>query len=234
MATPLLLIHGSWLGSWCWDHLIPHLKRPTYTINLPGHHDGRALQSIDFATYILAIQDKLNEIAEPVILVGHSSAGTWISQMAENSPSQIKKIIYLAAHMPQNGESLLDLAKQINRKCEPFFTIDSDRCAFILIKDLIKPCLCQNISDEMYHVVQNRICPEPFIPMSSKVSLTKDNFGQMPKAYIECTQDVAVPIEAQRMMHAKTNCEVYSLDSDHCPFWSCPEDLAHILNKISD
>ena len=52
-----------------------------------------------------------------------------------------------------------------------------------------------------------------------------------PRAYIECTDDNALPLKMQRKMQAALPCDpVITMDSDHSPFLSAPADLtAHLI-----
>ena len=55
----------------------------------------------------------------------------------------------------------------------------------------------------------------------------------MPRAYIECLRDRAIPLELQRLMVAALPCLVSSLDTDHSPFYSAPEALCEQLASIA-
>jgi hypothetical protein len=55
----------------------------------------------------------------------------------------------------------------------------------------------------------------------------------VPRAYIECTQDNAVPLALQRLMQADQPCTpVFTLETDHSPFYSAPDQLAACLQQI--
>ncbi|MBK9492780.1 MAG: hypothetical protein IPO07_31380 [Haliscomenobacter sp.] len=41
-----------------------------------------------------------------------SMAGVVVSQVAENIPDKISKLVYVSAYLPRNGEDLLSLSKQ--------------------------------------------------------------------------------------------------------------------------
>lgn len=43
--------------------------------------------------------------------------------------------------------------------------------------------------------------PKPSAPLSYALKVSDDNFGKIPKYYIECTEDRAIPIEVQRAMY---------------------------------
>ena len=58
------------------------------------------------AAYTKRVCETLDPQAEPVILVGHSMGGIVISRVAEEQPEKIAILVYLAAFLLQNGESL--------------------------------------------------------------------------------------------------------------------------------
>ena len=52
--------------------------------------------------------------------------------------------------------------------------------------------------------------------------------------YIECTEDRAIPNNAQHEMIAEfPGTQVHTLKSSHSPFYSQPDDLANILDGIA-
>jgi hypothetical protein len=54
----------------------------------------------------------------------------------------------------------------------------------------------------------------------------------VPRAYIKCLRDRAIPLQLQRLMVAATPCRVTSMDTDHAPFFSAPEDFCEPLSSI--
>lgn len=62
-----------------------------------------------------------------VILVGHSMAGVIISQVAENMPNKIDKLIYVSAYLPKNGEDVSSITnKFLNNKPIEVFEFNKD------------------------------------------------------------------------------------------------------------
>ena len=58
--------------------------------------------------------------------------------------------------------------------------------------------------------------------------------GQVPKHYIECMYDAAIPLESQRAMQSHMAFRsVHTMDSDHSPFLSAPSALAEVVAKIA-
>jgi pimeloyl-ACP methyl ester carboxylesterase len=56
---------------------------------------------------------------------------------------------------------------------------------------------------------------------------------RIPRYYIKCERDRAIPIALQREMQKESPCrQKFSIDADHSPFFSAPDKLADILSRI--
>ena len=67
----------------------------------------------------------------------------------------------------------------------------------------------------------------------TKVHVTPERFGRLPRAYVECTEDRALSIDMQRDMIAKSPpVDVRSLSASHSPFLSMPDKLADALADL--
>ncbi len=127
----IVLIHGSWFGSWCFSPLIPLLAAKGITAiapDLPGHGLGaqfpasfsvRPLDQAAFATepsplanvtladYAAVVVQAVNGLAaagfSAITVLGHSMGGIPITVAAEMLPGSIAKLIYLSAFMPVTG-----------------------------------------------------------------------------------------------------------------------------------
>ena len=79
--------------------------------DLPGHgadkHRWRRFRSIFMDTVV----DAARSASEPVVLVGHSTAGAFVSRAAEQIPEAIAQLVYLTSYLPRSDESLASLAR---------------------------------------------------------------------------------------------------------------------------
>jgi hypothetical protein len=76
---------------------------------------------------------------------------------------------------------------------------------------------------------------EPIESGVAKLKLTDENFGSIPRYFIECTEDRAVTPFIQRKMYEETPCEkVYSMATSHSPFFSKPVELVDIFLEIAN
>ena len=71
---------------------------------------------------------------------------------------------------------------------------------------------------------------EPVESAITPLNLTEENYGRVPRVYIECTKDRAVSPFIQKKMYSEMECEkVYSMETSHSPFFSRPGELVEIL-----
>src|SRR4030095_7839302 len=113
MAT-FLLVPGAWLGGWCWRDVAPHLQAGGHTViaaTLTGLGERADLLRPDIraATPVADIVDALRPEQNDGTLVGHSYGGTVITAVAERASDRIRRLVYLDAAVPRDGESNNDV-----------------------------------------------------------------------------------------------------------------------------
>jgi len=231
----IVLVHGAWSDATAWQAVIPLLKAQGHeviAVNLPGHgSDETSFAGISLQTYVDAVKNAIGD-RKNVVLAGHSMAGIVISQVAEEIPGQIKELVYLAAYLPQNGESLLSLAKQdADSHIGKYLQIDQASGSANVAKEGVVDVFAADAPLQVGEYLANNIKPEPLAPLATPVTLTDGKFGGVKKVYIHTTDDHAVSFTLQKIM-VKNNGHVskeYSLPSSHTPFISMPDKLAAIL-----
>jgi len=234
-SATIVLVHGAWSDATAWQGVIPILEAQGHeviAVNLPGHgSDTTSFANISLQSYVDAVKNAIGD-RKNVVLVGHSMAGLVISQVAEEIPGQIKELVYLAAYLPQNGESLLSLAKQdADSHVGKYLQIDQATGSAKIAKDGVIDVFAADAPAQVGDYLTNNIKPEPLAPLVTPVTLTDAKFGSVKKVYIHTVNDHAVSFTFQKTM-VKTNGHVskeYSLQSSHTPFISMPDKLATIL-----
>lgn len=72
-------------------------------------------------------------------------------------------------------------------------------------------------------------------PFATPVHTTEERFGRVPRAYVVCSQDQAIPPALQWRMLAEFPCDtVTTLDISHSPFISAPELLTAHLDHVAN
>lgn len=234
-----ILIHGSWHSAWNWHKVKPLLEENGHTVfamDLPGMgRDKTPVQNATIETAVARICDIIDSVQGKVILVGHSKNGIMISQAAEYRPEKIEKLIYLAAYLVPNGKTQREYSMQDTQGVlKPYVTKHEETNSTTLGTDIYKEGLYHDCEDDITELAKVLLSHEPFATGITPLQLTGENFGRVPRYYIECTEDRAVTPFIQRKMYTETPCKkVYSLPTSHSPFFSKPGELVDILNEIS-
>lgn len=234
-----ILIHGSWHSAWNWHKVIPLLEKQGHraiAIDLPGMgRDKTPIREVKMKTTVEKICDLIDSIEDKVILVGHSKNGIMISQTAEYRPDKIEKLIYLAAYLIPNGKTQREYSIQdAEGVLKPYVTMYEELNAHTLRSEIYKEGLYADCDDDITELAKVVLSHEPVESGITPLQLTEENYGRIPRFYIECTDDRAVTPFIQRKMYTETPCEkVYSLPTSHSPFFSKPKELIDILCEIA-
>lgn len=122
--TTVVLVHGTWLGGWVWQRVVPGLEAAGHDVHapdLPGlaGDAGNAREDHGLAAHGAAIARYLddNDLTE-VVLVGHSYGGI-VAQLAAASSDRVARIVYLDAFLADEGESAFDLIPWLEDAFQP-------------------------------------------------------------------------------------------------------------------
>src|SRR4051794_12357442 len=99
----VVLVHGAWADASGFDREIAMLQARGFDAVAPAD----PLRSLASDSAYLA--SFLASITGPVVLVGHSYGGAVITDAATGNPN-VKALVYLDAFVPDEGETVLDLA----------------------------------------------------------------------------------------------------------------------------
>jgi pimeloyl-ACP methyl ester carboxylesterase len=233
-----VLVHGSWHGAWCWYKITPLLEQAGHKVlalDLPGHgRDWTPARDVSMQSYVDSVCKVLDTQREPVVLVGHSRGGIVISQAAEHRPEKIKTLVYLAAFLIPNGEAMLPTAlADTESLIVSNLAVNDEQGWHMLKEEAYQQALYADCSEEDVALARTLLTPEPNAPVATPLQTTNENFGRMPRVYIECLQDRGVSLGLQRKMYAAMPCQkVMSLNTSHSPFLSAPRELVSNLCSL--
>jgi pimeloyl-ACP methyl ester carboxylesterase len=232
-----ILVSGAWHAGWCWERLTPLLEARGHRAIAPDllgmGPDRTPLAEVGLARWADQVADLVSAQAEPVVLVGHSRSGIVISEVAERVPGAIHSLVYLAAMLIPSGDSMMTVLAPLLAGSENQMEIRPDGTS-VIPRDLVAPTFYNTTPADWAARAADQLTPEPMVVFATPLSLTSARFGAVRRAYIECTEDRAVPLALQRAMQAALPCDpVIALETDHSPFFSAPERLAEALEVIA-
>lgn len=235
-----ILIHGGWHGAWCWDKVIPMLRKAGHTViapDLPGHgRDTASIEDRPYERYVPRVCEILDAQTEPVVLVGHSSGGAIITTVAEERPDTIGVLVYLAAFLLPHGVAPPSIMHD-DRESLPgsSLIVDEERQTVTVKKECAKQVFYADCTDADAAWATSLLMPEPLIPRGvATLPTCETDIGHIPRVYIETLRDRALGPTTQKKMYTALPCQkVYSLPTSHSPFLSAPDQLATCLLEIS-
>jgi pimeloyl-ACP methyl ester carboxylesterase len=236
-----VLVHGAFGGAWSWEPVVAPLEAAGHTVetlDLPGGGDDRTpLEEITLDSCAARVCDVLASRPEHAVLVGYSMGGAVVTEAAGRCPDRIASLIFVAAFMPADGQSLLELTQlpegegdmiQANIVVEgdpPVATLP-DEAALAAIYNCCP-------SDAAADAVARRR-PQAVAVFATPVSVDEGRLASIPRSYVLTKQDNSIPPALQRRMIAEHPCEqVVELDADHCPQLSATDELVAALDELA-
>lgn len=111
-----VLVHGAWIGGWCWRPNAQALRKAGHEVFTPtltglGERSHLMNPGINLDTHIADIVNVIkHEELSDVVLVGHSYGGMVVTGVADALADKIRSLVYLDAFVPESGQALVDLA----------------------------------------------------------------------------------------------------------------------------
>ena len=166
------------------------------------------------------VNEILFEDLHDIILVGHSYGGMVITGVANRVPDRIKRLVYVDAFVPNDGESVMTILGK-----------GGDWIRSITKDDLIVPPWVKPDQPPPKDV------PQPLKTFTEPIVLKKETTRQVPATYIltvEKGKEAKDDDFYSQLLRAKERgWTVLQLTADHNPQWSAPENLVAMLDKIA-
>jgi pimeloyl-ACP methyl ester carboxylesterase len=106
-----VLVHGSWMGAWWWDDVAAALRRAGHAVHAPDLDAAPGTGPMEHAAEVAALLDE--HALRRVVLAGHSSGGLVIAAAADRCAGRVARLVYVAALVPGDGDSLFSLRPQV-------------------------------------------------------------------------------------------------------------------------
>jgi pimeloyl-ACP methyl ester carboxylesterase len=223
MTATLVLVHGAWHGSWCWEPLVEALRNvPVQMVDLPSVGEEQA-EFGDLYADAATVRSALAGIGGPTVVLGHSYGGAVITE-AVTADSGVAHLVYLCAFLLDEGESLLGAVGGV---APPWWDVRGDRVlvqtpAEVFYNDVSPELTARSVARVAAHSLAAFDQPQ-----------TNAGWKSVPSTYVIAEQDQAIPVFAQEAMAQRAG-EVLRMDTGHSPFLSQPEALAQLLRPILD
>jgi pimeloyl-ACP methyl ester carboxylesterase len=239
MNNTFLLIHGSWHGGWAWDSVARKLAEKGHCAHAPtlaGHGLVAKRHGIKHEDCVDSVVTYLeHEGLKDVVVVGHSFGGTVVQRVAQRVPGQLARLVFLDALVLDNGQCVFDnLPTEMVDTFNMLAAASSDN-TMMIPWEIWRDNFMQDAPESEARSVWERLSPEP-----NQVNLdTPDLSGfcslPMPRRFIRCRQDRALP---QEYFHPKMSArlgefKLLEMDGGHEVMFTRPAELVDKIIEAS-
>jgi pimeloyl-ACP methyl ester carboxylesterase len=232
-----VLVHGAFVSGWIWRPLAERLEELGHTVetpDLPGSgNDPTPVEDVSLDAYASRICELLDQDDEPAILVANSMGGIVISEAAARRPDRVKRLVYVAAFLPGDGQSLTDLTglpEGADDLVQKTIVVSGDPPVGTLPETTCQASN-QDCSREVMDWAVDRTGSQAILPLTQPVSLNPE-FERIPRTYVVCTRDRIVPPPLQRrLVRDRKVTDVVEMDAGHHPQLSKIDELAGVLHR---
>jgi pimeloyl-ACP methyl ester carboxylesterase len=234
-----VLVHGASHGAWCWDLLVPELKRlghEAVAFDLPGS-GARAGETATLSGYRDSVAEQL---VGDDILVGHSMGAAVAVVGADARPDLVRHITLLSGPLPVEGQCLSyqstspsvggstsDEAQESVSEENMKFTADGS--AFYWDRDGAHATFYNDCDDDLVDWAAEHLIPQSLAPVVEPISVPRFWAAALPRSYVLCLRDNAWPLRVGQLQARRMGVEPLVMDSSHSPFMSQPAELAQLL-----
>jgi pimeloyl-ACP methyl ester carboxylesterase len=218
MAKNVVLVHGLYADGSSWLEVIPHLQSAGLKVTAVQNPLMSIAEDAAATRRILALQDG------PTVLVGHSFAGTIISE-AGTDPI-VSALVYVAARAPDAGEDFGALAAKFPKapasagqvKANGFFWLSEEAFLKDFAGDL-EPARARAL-----YAVQG-----PGADALATGRTTAAAWRDKPCWYQVSTNDRTINPELERFLAKRMNATTIELASSHVSLLSHPQEIAELI-----
>jgi pimeloyl-ACP methyl ester carboxylesterase len=225
----LVLVHGSYFGSWSWSRVSPELERRGHRVTAVDLPIGD--RSAGAEAYAAAVIHDV-DWSDPVVLVGHSMAGLVLPVVAAQRP--VERMIFVASLLPRPGMSVNE--QRAMESIDPPAPAsaqwtDLGDGLWMVGPDTARELFFQDLDADDAAWALERIRPQAYRVMTEITPLLA--WPNVPSAYIVCRDDRASnPEWGRQAARDRLGVEALEIDGGHSPLLSRPAELAQLLDQI--
>jgi pimeloyl-ACP methyl ester carboxylesterase len=220
-----VIVHGAWGGSWAFRRVAELLEARGHAVYRPslsglGERVHLASPSVGLSTHVEDVGNLLVfEGLRDVVLVGHSYGGAVIAGVAEKHPERLRRLVFLDAFVPEDGESVMKMTEVNGRRAWIESMVQGD----YVVPSWVKP------ADPM-----PRDVPQPLRTFTEPIAIKNPAARRLAGTYI-LTVDPGATKDNFDFCAERAKARGYGverMEADHNPQRSAPEALAERLHRI--
>jgi pimeloyl-ACP methyl ester carboxylesterase len=196
VAKNIVIVHGAFADGSGWEGVFQILSKDGYKVTIVQN------PLVSLEADVMATQNVLAQQDGPVVLVGHSYGGAVITQVG-NDP-KIKSLVYVAAYVPDAGESVGDLLGQADKSVPaPPILIDGKKGIALIDRAKFPEAFAADVDRHKAEFLAGSQVPLGLAAVGTKI--TTAAWKTKPSYYVVASQDRMIPPEDERKFALKAN-----------------------------
>ncbi|MFF4734071.1 alpha/beta fold hydrolase [Streptomyces mirabilis] len=228
----IVLIHGAFADASSWSAVVERLQRQ-------GHHAvAPALPLRGLTSDAAYIRSVLDSIPGPIVLVGHSYGGAVISVAAANAP-RVRALVYIAAFVPDIGESALELTGKYpgstlaQATSTQYYPLPGGGQGeeLVIKKELFREQFAAAVPATTAQVMA--VGQRPITLAALQEKSTAAAWKEIPSWYLVATEDRNIPPAAEQWMAERARAHTVSVRAPHAVAVSDPAPVTELILRAT-
>jgi pimeloyl-ACP methyl ester carboxylesterase len=221
----IVLVHGSWADGSGWKGVYDILAKDGYNVSIVQEPETSFKEDVAATRRVLSLQDG------PCILVAHSYGGTVITEAGTDR--SVVGLVYIAAHMPDAGESQADDGKRfpsdllksnaIKRTVDGFTYLDPAQFHEYFAADLPVEKAAFMARSQVFNAAAN-----------FKAVITTPAWRSKPSWMLVAAKDRTINPDLERWYAARANSHKVEVSgASHSVYVSRPKEVAALIEEAA-
>ncbi|KAB8315741.1 alpha/beta hydrolase [Tolypothrix campylonemoides VB511288] len=217
-ARNVVLVHGAYADGSSWSEVIRRLQQAGLEATAVQNPLTSLADDVAATRHVLALQDG------PTVLVGHSWAGTVISEAGVDP--KVSALVYVAARAPDAGEDYTALAKKFPTPPANAGIVHSGGFAQLTEEAFLRDFAggVDPAKARVLYAVQGRIADTLFTSRTTVAA-----WRSKPSWYAVSTQDRTTAPELQRFLANRMKANTIELEASHLSIITHPQEIADLI-----
>jgi len=215
----VVMVHGAFADGSSWNKVIPLLQ-------------AKGFKAVAVQNPLTSLEDDVEATRRtidaqtgPVVLVGHSWAGSVITQAGGND--KVKALVYVASFAPAAGETSVDAIKAHPTPSGVAYFVTSPDGYLTLPPEAIAKEFAQDVTPAEANLIAATQGPVRAANFEQKITVAA--WTNKPSWYIVAAQDRMIHPDAQRALAKRIGASTTVLQTSHVPMVSNPEAVVKVI-----
>jgi pimeloyl-ACP methyl ester carboxylesterase len=225
----VVLVHGAFADASGWNGVAGRLIRDGYPVIAPANPlRGVAADSAYLASLLATLSG-------PLVLVAHSYGGMVITNAAAGN-ADVVALVYVAAFVPDQGETLLALqtrypGSRLDEAALDFRPYGEGRVDGYIKKDVFRDVFAGDLPRSTAELMQ--AAQRPADAQTLQEPSGTPAWRSVPSWYLVARDDQVLPAQAQRFMAQRAGARIHEIAASHVAMISQPAAAADLVRRAA-